>query len=162
MKLFPTVYRKLGVKRLLDFCNAPRVAGSDSRILNSTLGWIVKPPGNICKNSPLCRAFVPQSPAFCRGALRPGHSPLKVLTDYLRPKVLEALSDQPSRHADQVCDWLVATGGEPFGEAEWHVHLKPSRCRQIIVTLQASGLLEEVSPVGPTQMFQLPRPWLQD
>jgi hypothetical protein len=87
---------------------------------------------------------------------------LVVLTEALEPKVREALPDLPPRQADWVCDWLVATGGEPFGEAEWHVHLKPSRCRQIIATLQASGLLAELDPDGPTQMFQLPQTWLQD
>jgi hypothetical protein len=87
---------------------------------------------------------------------------LVVLADSLEPKVREALSDLPRRQADQVCDWLIATGGEPFGEAEWTVHLKGSRYGQIIATLQASGLLEEVSTAGESPMFQLPRHWLQD
>jgi hypothetical protein len=87
---------------------------------------------------------------------------LVVLVDALAPKLREALPHLPQSHADKVCDWLAATGGEPFGEAEWHVHIKPSRCRHLIASLQKAGLLEEVGPAEPSQMFQLPRHWLQD
>jgi len=56
----------------------------------------------------------------------------------------------------------LATGGDPFGEAEWHVHLNPSQCRHLIGTLMSAGLLEEVEPEGLDQRFQLPRSLLQD
>ena len=163
LKLLPQrSHRKLGVKRLLDFLQ--RTQGGWFRLkdfeqhfgVDRKTAWEYLQKflsaGLLCHNH--------QRSAAVRYALATRF--LKVLADYLRPKVQEALSDQPPRQADQVCDWLIATGGEPFGETEWHVHLKPSRCRQIMATLQASGLLEEVDPAGSDQMFQLPRHCLQD
>jgi hypothetical protein len=87
---------------------------------------------------------------------------LVVRIDALRPKVKEALPELPLTQTDQVCDWLAATGGEPFETAAWHDQLKPSRCRQIIASLTAAGLLEEVNLAGLGQMYKLPRRWLQD
>ncbi|MEJ2671807.1 MAG: hypothetical protein P8168_06310 [Deltaproteobacteria bacterium] len=87
---------------------------------------------------------------------------LVVRADDLRPQVREALPDLPLKQADRVCDWLVATGGEPFEEGDWHVHLKASRCRRIIASLTAAGLLEELNLAGLGQMFKLSRRWVQD
>jgi hypothetical protein len=87
---------------------------------------------------------------------------LVVRMDALRPRIKEALPELPLTQTDQVCDWLAATGGEPFEAAAWHGQLKPSRCRQIIASLQAAGVLEEVNLAGLGQMYKLPRHWLQD
>jgi hypothetical protein len=87
---------------------------------------------------------------------------LVVRVDALRPKVKEALAELPVQQADQICDWLAATGGEPFAAAAWHDHFTPRRCRQIIASLKAAGLLEEVNLAGFGQMCKLPRCWLQD
>jgi len=162
-KLLPQrSHRKLGVKRLLDFLQ--RTQGSWFRLKDFELHFGVDRK----------TAWEYLQKFLSAGLLRHNHERsaavryalatrfLVVLADTLEPKVREALPDLPQKQADQVCDWLVATGGEPFGEAEWHVHLKGSRCRQIIATLQTSGLLEEVSPAGLSQRFQLPRHRLQD
>jgi hypothetical protein len=162
-KLLPQrSHRKLGVKRLLDFLQ--RTQGSWFRLKDFELHFGVDRK----------TAWEYLQKFLSAGLLRHNHERsaavryalatrfLVVLADTLEPKVIEALPDLPQKQADQVCDWLVATGGEPFGEAEWHVHLKSSRCRQIIATLQTSGLLEEVSSAGLGQRFQLPRRWLQD
>jgi hypothetical protein len=162
-KLLPQrSHRKLGVKSLLDFLQ--RTQGSWFRLKDFELHFRVdrKTAWEYLQkflSAGLLRHNQERSAAV-RYALATRF--LVVLADTLEPKVIEALPDLPQKQADQVCDWLVATGGEPFGEAEWHVHLKGSRCRQIIATLQASGLLEEVSPAGLSQRFQLPRHWLQD
>jgi hypothetical protein len=87
---------------------------------------------------------------------------LVVKVDALAPKVRETLPNLSQSQVDKVCHWLVATGGKPFKETEWHVHLKPSRCHHLILILQEAGLLEEVGPVGAGSMFQLPRNLLQD
>jgi hypothetical protein len=87
---------------------------------------------------------------------------LVVRVDALRTKVREALPELPLEQADQVCDWLAATGGEPFAEADWQFRFKPSGCRQIITLLTAPGLLEEVNLAGLGQMYKLARRWLQD
>ena len=155
-------HRKLGVKRLLDFLQ--RTQGSWFRLkdFEQHFGVDRKTAWEYLQkflSAGLLRHNQERSAAV-RYALATRF--LVVLADVLEPKVREALPDLPQRQADQVCDWLVATGGEPFEEAEWHVHLKGSRCRQIIATLQASGLLEEVSPAGLSQMFQLPHHLLQD
>jgi hypothetical protein len=87
---------------------------------------------------------------------------LVVRVDALRPIIRETLPELPLEQADQICDWLAATGGEPFGEETWQFHLKQSRCRQVIAKLEAAGLLEEVSLAGLGQMHKLARRWLQD
>ncbi|MHB9072887.1 MAG: hypothetical protein ACYC6G_05130 [Desulfobaccales bacterium] len=162
-KLLPQrPHRKLGVKRLLDFLQ--RIQGCWFRLKDFELHFGVdrKTAWEYLQKflaAGLLRHNQERSAAV-RYALATRF--LVVLADTLEPKVKEALPDLPLKQADQVCDWLVATGGEPFGEAEWHVHLKGSRCRQIIATLRTSGLLEEVNPAGLSQRFQLPRHWLQD
>ncbi len=162
-KLLPQrSHRKLGIKRLLDFLQ--RTQGSWFRLkdFEQHFGVDRKTAWEYLQkflSAGLLRHNQERSAAV-RYALATRF--LVVRADALEPKVIEALPNLTQRQADQVCDWLVATGGEPFGEAEWHVHLKGSRCRQLIVTLQASGLLEEVRPVGLSQMFQLPHHFLQD
>lgn len=162
-KLLPQrSHRKLSVKRLLDFLQ--RTQGSWFRLKDFELHFGVdrKTAWEYLQkflSAGLLRHNQERSAAV-RYALATRF--LVVLADTLEPKVIEALPDLPLKQADQVCDWLVATGGEPFGEAEWHVHLKSSRCSQIIATLQTAGLLEGVSPAGLNQRFQLPRHWLQD
>lgn len=162
-KLLPQrSHRKLGVKRLLDFLQ--RTQGSWFKLKDFELHFGVDRKTaweylQKFRSAGLLRHNQERSAAV-RYALATRF--LVVLADTLEPKVIEALPDLPQKQADQVCDWLVATGGEPFGEAEWHVHLKGSRCRQIIAALQTSGLLEEVSPTGLSPRFQLPRHWLQD
>jgi hypothetical protein len=163
LKLLPQrSHRKLGVKRLLDFLQ--RTQGSWFRLKDFELHFGVdrKTAWEYLQkflSAGLLRHNQERSAAV-RYALATRF--LVVLADALEPKVIEALPDLPHKQADQVCDWLVATGGEPFEESEWHVHLKGSRCRQIIATLQTAALLEEVSPAGLGQRFQLPRRWLQD
>jgi hypothetical protein len=86
---------------------------------------------------------------------------LLVRADALRPKVREVLPELPLPQTEQVCDWLTATGGEPFTAADWHVRLK-SDWRQIIAKLTTAGLLEEVNLAGLGQMYKLADVWLQD
>ena len=162
-KLLPQrSHRKLGIKRLLDFLQ--RTQGSWFKLKDFELHFGVdrKTAWEYLQkflSAGLLRHNQERSAAV-RYALATRF--LVVRAEALEAKVIEALPDMPQKQADQVCGWLVATGGEPFGEAEWHVHLKGSRCRQIIATLQTSGLLEEVSPAGLSPRFQLPRRWLQD
>ncbi len=161
-KLLPQrPHRKLGVKRLLDFLL--RTQGSWFRLrdferrfeIDRKTAWEYLQKflsaGLLCHNH--------QRSTAVRYALAPRF--LVVMADTLRPKVREALPNLPQSQTDQVCDWLVATGGELFEEAEWHVHLKPTQCRHLIGALQAAGLLEGTDPAGSDQMFQLPCVWLQ-
>lgn len=154
--------RKLGVRRLLDFLlrtqggwfklkDFERHFGVDRKTAWEYLQRFLS-AGLLCHNH--------QRSAAVRYALATCF--LVVLTDALRAKVRGALPGLPQSQADHVCDWLVATGGEPFGEAEWHRHLKPVRCHSLMDALQAAGLLEKVDPAGPDQLFQLPRSLLQD
>jgi len=87
---------------------------------------------------------------------------LVVRVEALKPQVKEALPELPAAQAEQVCDWLAATGGEPFAVTAWQDFLKPSRGRQIIDSLLAAGLLEEVNLAGLGQMYKVPHRWLQD
>jgi hypothetical protein len=87
---------------------------------------------------------------------------LLVQADALLPKVREALPAPHQQLADKVVGWLVATGGEAFGEAEWHAHLHPSQCRRIIGWLQAAGLLEEAGETETDKRFRLDQRWLQE
>ncbi|MFZ5450151.1 MAG: hypothetical protein ACOZFS_16095 [Thermodesulfobacteriota bacterium] len=162
-KLLPQrPHRKLGVKRLLAFLQRTRGGWFRLRDFERHFGVDRKTAWEYLKKflaaGLLCHNH--QRSAAVRYALASRF--LVVLVDALRPRLREALSDLTQRQVDQVCDWLTATGGEPFGEAEWHVHLKPSRCRRLIASLQAAGLLEEVNPTGISQMFQLPRDLVQD
>jgi hypothetical protein len=162
-KLLPQrSHRKLGVKRLLDFLQ--RTQGGWFRLkdfeqhfrVDRKTAWEYLQKflsaGLLCHNH--------KRSAAVRYALATRF--LVVLVDALAPKLREALPHLPESHVDKVCDWLVATGGEPFGEAEWHVHLKPSLCRHLIASLQTAGLLEAVGPAEASPMFQLPRRWIQD
>lgn len=87
---------------------------------------------------------------------------LVVRADTLEPGVEAALSGLPPNLAVQVSAWLIATGGEAFGEQEWHGRLEPSRCQQLITRLKSAGVLEEVGRVGESRMLRLGRGWLRE
>ena len=156
-------HRKLGIKRLLDF------------LLRTQGGWFRLRDFERHFGVDRKTAWEYLQKFLAAGLLRHNHQRsaavryalasrfLVVAAEALRPKVQEALADLPQSQVDQVCGKLVATGGEPFKETEWHFQLKPAQSRQIIASLKAAGLLlEEVNPAGPDQMFQLPRVWLQN
>lgn len=86
---------------------------------------------------------------------------LLVRAEALKPEVEEALSGLPPNLAVQVSAWLVATGGEAFGEKEWHGRLEPSRCQQLITRLKSAGVLEEMLPEGGSRMLRIRRRWLR-
>ena len=87
---------------------------------------------------------------------------LVVRADTLEPGVEAALSGLPPNLAVQVSAWLIATGGEAFGEKEWHGRLEPPRCQQLITRLKSAGLLEEVCQVGEGRMLRIGRRWLRE
>ena len=87
---------------------------------------------------------------------------LVVRADTLEPGVEAALSGLPPTLVKQVSAWLIATGGEAFGEKEWHGRLEPPRCQQLITRLESSGLLEEVCQVGESRMLRIGRRWLRE
>ena len=87
---------------------------------------------------------------------------LVVRADTLEPGVEAALSGLPPNLVEQVSAWLIATGGEAFGEKEWHGRLEPPRCQQIITRLKSAGLLEEVCQVGESRMLRIGRQWLRE
>jgi hypothetical protein len=87
---------------------------------------------------------------------------LVVRADTLEPGVKAALSGLPPNLAEQVSAWLIATGGEAFGEKEWHGRLEPPRCQQLITRLKSAGLLEEVCQVGESRMLRIGRRWLRE
>ena len=87
---------------------------------------------------------------------------LMVRADTLEPGVVAALSGLPPNLVEQVSAWLIATGGEAFGEKEWHGRLEPPRCQQLITRLKAAGLLEEVCQVGESRMLRIGRRWLRE
>jgi hypothetical protein len=87
---------------------------------------------------------------------------LVVRADTLEPGVKAALSGLPPSLAVQVSAWLIATGGEAFGEKEWHGHLEPPRCQQIITRLKSAGLLEEACQLGESRMLRIGRQWLRE
>jgi hypothetical protein len=87
---------------------------------------------------------------------------LVVRADTLEPGVIAALSGLPPNLVVQVSAWLIATGGEAFGEKEWHGRLEPSRCQQLITRLKSAGLLEEVCQVGESRMLRIGRRWLRE
>jgi hypothetical protein len=86
---------------------------------------------------------------------------LVVRADALEPGVEAALSDLPPYLALQVSAWLIATGGEAFGEDEWHGRLEPRHCQQLITRLKSAGLLDEVCPAGEPRRLRLGRRWLR-
>ena len=87
---------------------------------------------------------------------------LLVRAEALEPKVAEALSGLPPNLAVQVSAWLIATGGEAFGENAWHGRLEPSRCRQLIARLTSAGVLEEMGPGRESRMLRIGRRWLRE
>jgi hypothetical protein len=87
---------------------------------------------------------------------------LVVRADTLEPGVEAALSGLPPNLVKQVSAWLIATGGEVFGEKEWHGRLEPPRCQQLITRLESAGLLEEVCQVGESRMLRIGRRWLRE
>lgn len=87
---------------------------------------------------------------------------LVVRADTLEPGVEAALSGLPPNLVEQVSAWLIATGGEAFGEKEWHGRLEPPRCQQLITRLKSAGLLEEVCQVGESRMLRIGRRWLRE
>lgn len=87
---------------------------------------------------------------------------LVVRADTLEPGVEAALSGLPPNLVEQVSAWLIATGGEAFGEKEWHGRLEPPRCQQLITRLKSAGLLEEVCQVGESRMLRIGRQWLRE
>jgi hypothetical protein len=87
---------------------------------------------------------------------------LVVRADILEPGVETALSGLPPNLAVQVSAWLIATGGEAFGENEWHGRLEPARCQQLITRLNSAGVLEEVCRVGESRMLRLAGRWLRE
>jgi len=87
---------------------------------------------------------------------------LRVRAEALQPEVEEALSGLSPNLAAQVSAWLVATGGEAFGEKEWHGRLEPSRCQQLITRLKSAGVLEEIWPAGKSRMLRIGRRWLRE
>ena len=87
---------------------------------------------------------------------------LVVRADALEPEVETALSGLPPNLVAQVSSWLIATGGEAFGDKEWHGRLEPPRCQQIITRLKSAGLLEEACQVGESRMLRIGRRWLRE
>ena len=87
---------------------------------------------------------------------------LVVRADTLEPGVEAALSGLPPNLAEQVSAWLIATGGEAFGEEEWHGRLESPRCQQLISRLKSAGLLEEVCRAGESRMLRIGRRWLRE
>jgi hypothetical protein len=87
---------------------------------------------------------------------------LVVRADTLEPGVEAALSGLPPNLVEQVSTWLIATGGEAFGEKEWHGRLEPPRCQQLITRLKSAGLLEEVCQEGESPMLRIGRRWLRE
>ena len=87
---------------------------------------------------------------------------LVVRADTLEPGVEAALSGLPPNLAVKVSAWLIATGGEAFGEQEWHDRLEPARCQQLISRLKSAGILEEVGRVGEGRMLRIGRRWLRE
>jgi hypothetical protein len=87
---------------------------------------------------------------------------LVVRADTLEPGVKAALSGLAPALVVQVSAWLIATGGEAFGEEEWHGRLEPPRCQQIIIRLKSAGLLEEACQVGESRMLRIGRQWLRE
>jgi hypothetical protein len=87
---------------------------------------------------------------------------LVVRADALEPEVEAALSGLSPNLVAQVSSWLIATGGEAFGDKEWHGRLEPPRCQQLIARLKSAGLLEELCQVGESRMLRIGRGWLRE
>jgi hypothetical protein len=87
---------------------------------------------------------------------------LVVRADTLEPGVEAALSGLAPNLVEQVSTWLIATGGETFGEQEWHGRLEPRCCQQLISRLKSAGLLDEVCQEGESRMLRIGRRWLRE
>jgi hypothetical protein len=87
---------------------------------------------------------------------------LVVRADILEPGVEAALPGLPPNLAGEVSAWLIATGGEAFGEPEWYERLEPARCQQLISRLTSAGILEELGRVGEGRMLRIGRRWLRE
>jgi hypothetical protein len=83
---------------------------------------------------------------------------LVVQAEALEARVRQALADFPRDLASRVCDWLTATGGEAFREAEWQGWLTPRQGEPVLACLQAAGL---VVMVGKAR-YRLRRSWLRE
>jgi hypothetical protein len=86
---------------------------------------------------------------------------LVVRADTLEPGVKAALSGLAPNLVVQVSAWLIATGGEAFGEQEWYGRLEAPGCQQIITRLNSAGILEEACQVGESRMLRIGRQWLR-
>jgi hypothetical protein len=97
-------------------------------------------------------------------AVRYGLAPrfLTVRAEALESAVRQALSGLPPALAEQVSDWLLVRGGEPFWEDEWHNLLSLSWRRRLITRLQAASILEEVSRGDSRRRLCLAPRWLAD
>jgi hypothetical protein len=98
--------------------------------------------------------------AAVRYALEPSF--LAARDEALAPEFRQALSGLPADLVVQVSGWLIATGGEPFWEKDWHGRLDPPRHRQIITRLLDAGLLKEVCRVGEDRKLQMLPGWVKD
>ena len=87
---------------------------------------------------------------------------LVVRADTLEPGVKAALSGLAPNLVVQVSAWLIATGGETFGEQEWYGRLEAPGCQQIITRLNSAGILEEACQVGEIRMLRIGRQWLRE
>jgi hypothetical protein len=87
---------------------------------------------------------------------------LVVRAGALRQKAAAVRGDLPLALARAVADWLIATGGEAFWEEQWRGLHPGAQDRQILVRLEAAGVLRVVVQRGGSRMLQLSRHWLQD
>jgi len=98
--------------------------------------------------------------AAVRYALETGF--LAVRAEALGIRMREALPDLPPDLADQVCEDLIASGGEAFWEEDWHNRLDVSLRQEVIGRLEAMEVLEEAAQAGESRKFKLARRWLHD
>jgi len=87
---------------------------------------------------------------------------LVVRAGALRQKAAEVRGDLPLALARAVADWLITTGGEAFWEDQWRGGHHGAQRQQILVRLEAAGVLRVVVQRGSSRMLQLARRWLQD
>jgi len=87
---------------------------------------------------------------------------LKVKAGGLRQEVAALLTDLPSPLAPVVADRLIASGGEPFWEAEWRPFLPDSLFPEIIKRLIDSASLLEVvcAREAGNRLLRLSERWL--
>lgn len=86
---------------------------------------------------------------------------LVVRTAAVRRRVAEALSPVSPAAAVTVADWLIATGGEPFWDAEWQGRLDAGLLPHVLRALESAGLLEVVCQAAGRRLLRLPQRWLQ-